>query len=484
MHKFLFILIGVTFLLGAKRGHSQDLPVYNQFYFNPFLYNPAFVGSNGGTEINTVLRQQWLGVDDAPISGTLTLQYAGESNLRLGLTVIHESAVILENNAALLTVGYRLPLGYNHSLTFGLSGGIGKYGLDLSQVDLSDPALSNALSSTLYADGNFGFMYQLNDLKLSFAANNIFDANPYSQENFRDIKFSNLESIVGSVSYRFQFVNNPITFEPYLLYRSSGPDFRQAEAAGVFYYQDKFWLGGAYRYESNPAIFVGFNLFRNLKLSYSFEFPPKELNSFRGGSHELMFSYNFGRKSKKNIISENVSETTLNEYQAQDSQQLSAETPVPKEENKKDVTVEEEKAHDSVYYSKTEPKSNSSIESPENYHIPTDSVIGETSPKANDSLTSELVNNEVVPLREIEGVPVLSKGYYVVTGVFNHRENAEKFIAKMADQGFLFKLAINPENQFYYVYKLSTDNLLEARYTKSIYNKMKQFNDVWVYKVE
>ncbi len=490
MRRVLLLLVGVcfvSFFLDLKKGYSQDLSVYNQFYFNPFLYNPAFVGSNGGTEVNTVFRQQWLGIDDAPISGTLTLQHASAGNVRLGLTVTHESVVILQRNSALITAGYRLPLGYEQSLTFGISAGIGRYGLDLSQVDRSDPALSNSLSSTLYADGNFGFMYQLKALKLGFAVNNIFDANPYSQENFSNLKFSNLESMVGSVSYRFQFENNPIAFEPYLLYRSSGPDFRQAEAAGVFYYQDNIWVGGAYRYESNPALFVGFNLFQNLKVSYAFEFPPTELNNVRGGSHELMFSYNFGRKKKAEVISEARNEEKLKAETTEKSNDLEnlankeqdrrveEEKEIEEVRQKTEALAQRQKA-DSINTINTKPEPE--IETPENMHPPQDSALADIPDKKIEE------NNITNIIKEIDGVPVLSKGYYVVTGVFNYKGNAEKFIAESADKGFQFKLAINPDNSFYYVYKLNTDNLLEARYSKDIYAKIKQFSDVWIYKVE
>ncbi len=300
----------ILFLMSGKLS-AQDLPVYNQFYFNPFLYNPAFVGNNGGTEINSIYRQQWLGVEDAPITAAFTLQHAGSSNVSIGLTIVHESAILLQNNNATITYGYKLPLGVEQSLSFGISAGIGRYGLDLSQVDAADPALQGATNSTFYADGNFGFLYSLRGWELSFAFNNIFDANPYSEKSFSNLKFSNLKSMVGSVSYGVHFSNSPIVFKPYLVYRTGANNFYHAEVAGVFYYQNQIWVGGAYRYQSNPALFVGFNLLENLKLSYGYEFPPAQFDAVKAGSHELMFSYHIGRNSSKIKIPERKSEKQL-----------------------------------------------------------------------------------------------------------------------------------------------------------------------------
>ncbi|SMG41910.1 type IX secretion system membrane protein, PorP/SprF family [Marivirga sericea] len=466
----------LTILFCFNKGYAQDLSVYNQFYFNPFLYNPAYVGVEGGTVLNTVYRQQWLGIDDAPVSGTFTLEHAAKSNVRLGLTFTHESVVILEKNVALMTVGYRLPIGVQQSVTFGLSAGIGRYGLDLNQVDLSDPALSNSLNSTLYADGNFGFMYQLKELKIGVAVVNIFEGNPYSQDNLSDLKFSNLESVVGSFSYRFHFKNNPIAFEPYLLYSRLGTNFQQAEAAGVFYYLDKIWVGGAYRYESNPAVFVGFNLMRNLRFSYAFEFPPREINNVRSGSHELMLRFNFNRGSSRSpVISEEVSqpqiERTLKSEQPNTANDIA-------QQSKKEVAFEKAKVVskkvDSVAVSNV--SSNSELDSA-NYN----QLLEEW--EDTDLMSSE--NEEVIrTVEKPDGVPLMEKGFYVVTGVFSSKENAENYVRANTNQGFNFKMAYNRKNQFYYVYKLETDSLVDAKSTQAIYSNIKQFSDVWIYKFE
>ncbi|MBK6266509.1 PorP/SprF family type IX secretion system membrane protein [Marivirga sp. S37H4] len=467
MRKISLILGCLTAILygGLNRVVAQDLPVYNQFYFNPFLYNPAFLGINEGTEINSVYRQQWLGIEDAPINSSFTLQHTGNSNVSLGLTLQYESAVLLQKNAFLITYGYKLPLGHEHSLSFGISGGIGRYGLDLSQIDTSDPALQGAGSNTYYADGNFGFLYDNRRWQLSFAVNNIFDANPYSQDNLSNLKFSNLKSLMGSVSYEFLFNNPSIVFKPYLLYRTGGKDFQQAEAAGVFYYQDKIWAGGAYRYQSNPALFVGFNLLENLKLSYSYEFPPAQFDAVQAGSHELMFSYHIGSKVKRRELEERVAEKQLDKKDAKKFAKIRAAQKLEKD-LKREIEFEQKGVVDSV------------AEVDKESVIPNDTLIVGLEEKMVEK------SNEPDSSFNENTVEVLSKGYYVVIAVFNYQQNAVRFQAKMKKEGFHFKMGLNPAKQFFYVYKISTDDLEEANRIKLTYSKIKQFSDVWIYKME
>jgi type IX secretion system PorP/SprF family membrane protein len=474
--KYIFrITCMLVLVLKGSQVFSQELPIYNQFYFNPFLYNPAFVAHQNVTEINTVFRQQWLGITDSPVNGAFTVQYAGKNNVSLGLTVTHESVVLQQKSSILLSYGYRLPLGNDHSLTFGISGGVGRYGLDLSQVDTSDPALQDAGSSTLYADGNFGFLYSLKGLNLSFALVNLFENNQYKQDNLSNLRLSNLESFMGSVSYKFMFPTIGLSLQPYLLYRSSGSSFEQIEAATVLYYQDKIWLGGAYRLESNPALFAGFNLLNNFKVGYSYEFAPVELTNISGGSHEFMLTYRFNKKKDETFpevheeLPEYSGEVEENKKIEEEQQAVEAVKKAMVEEKAKLLADKENRRKDSIdaYFLKE------AVVKEEKLNVkPTDTLL----------VSDDLIKSNAPEY--VDGIKVMNTGYYVVAGVFSFRQNAEKFAHMMDDQGFKFEIGINPIKQYYYVYKLSTDDLEMALSTKKTYEKIKQFSDIWILKVD
>ena len=62
-------------LLSLLQAQTPGHRPYRQFYANPYLFNPAYVGINNQTELNLSYRQQWIGFKDAPVITGLNLQF-------------------------------------------------------------------------------------------------------------------------------------------------------------------------------------------------------------------------------------------------------------------------------------------------------------------------------------------------------------------------------------------------------------------------
>jgi type IX secretion system PorP/SprF family membrane protein len=73
--KFSFIrnIILLSFILTGIVSAQQD-PVYDQYMFNSFLLNPAVAGHEGYTAVNLTVREQWIGLTDAPSTYALSGQ--------------------------------------------------------------------------------------------------------------------------------------------------------------------------------------------------------------------------------------------------------------------------------------------------------------------------------------------------------------------------------------------------------------------------
>ncbi|MBP5455806.1 MAG: type IX secretion system membrane protein PorP/SprF, partial [Paludibacteraceae bacterium] len=68
--KFLFFLSlfsCTTFFLRA-----QDEIVYDQYHFNYYLVNPAVAGAERCSHLMLTGKFQWMGMDDAPMTQTLS----------------------------------------------------------------------------------------------------------------------------------------------------------------------------------------------------------------------------------------------------------------------------------------------------------------------------------------------------------------------------------------------------------------------------
>ena len=58
----------------ASFAEAQQVPLYSQYMMNGFLLNPAVAGSEGYTAVNLTVREQWLGLKDAPKTQALSGQ--------------------------------------------------------------------------------------------------------------------------------------------------------------------------------------------------------------------------------------------------------------------------------------------------------------------------------------------------------------------------------------------------------------------------
>lgn len=66
---------------------AQQLPTYGQYYVNPYVYNPSYAGSLGYPVIFLTHRQQWRGIEGAPVTSNFNYHTPVGRNVGLGLNI-------------------------------------------------------------------------------------------------------------------------------------------------------------------------------------------------------------------------------------------------------------------------------------------------------------------------------------------------------------------------------------------------------------
>lgn len=75
----------------------------------------------------------------------------------------------------------------------------------------------------------------------------------------------------------------------------------------------------------------------------------------------------------------------------------------------------------------------------------------------------------------------IPKGYYVVVGTFQYKENAQRFTESLAGKGFAeSNFKFSSETNYYYVYVLQTQHQEEARKEWMKLRQIPGFEDTWV----
>ena len=86
---FFVFLTSFSMVFDAK---AQYDPLYNQYNFDQLMLNPAYAGVHDILTTSLLVRGQWVNIDGAPTTATLTGHTSlGNNKAGVGATIINET---------------------------------------------------------------------------------------------------------------------------------------------------------------------------------------------------------------------------------------------------------------------------------------------------------------------------------------------------------------------------------------------------------
>jgi len=168
IHKIISLV--ALLVAGIQLSDAQQLPVYNNYFLNPFFYNPARAGTDpDGGRINLGFQKQWDRMTDGPISvyGSWDGRIKS-SNMALGATIYHDRTTPQwQNTGGSLAYAYHVPLTKNkaHVLAIGLQAGVTSLGLTNFTPKDAEPLSGRNVNFDL----SVGINYHWKGLNLGFS---------------------------------------------------------------------------------------------------------------------------------------------------------------------------------------------------------------------------------------------------------------------------------------------------------------------------
>ena len=189
------LLPALLILLSFLEVNAQQAPHYTQYMYNMNVINPAYAGSKENLSFGLLYRKQWIEIQDAPTTFSLSGSAPVGKNVGLGLSVISDKIGPVEENNIYGDFSYTLNLGGERRLALGLKAGatFHKVGL-LSQVagnvpDLGDPAFSSNIDKT-YLNIGSGLFYYTNKYYIAFSVPNMLKSKHLDiTRNGQDVNF-------------------------------------------------------------------------------------------------------------------------------------------------------------------------------------------------------------------------------------------------------------------------------------------------------
>jgi len=325
-------LLAVTLYLGTS--FAQQDPMFTKYMFNSLTFNPAYAGSKEHMAIGLLHRSQWIGIDGAPVTQSLTIHTPLKNErVGVGFNLVNDNIGPTSNLGMNLSYAYRIPIGDNGGkLSIGMQGGVENYRADFTGLDLEsqagvDPAffenpnrwLPNFGAGVYYYNPSFYAGFSSPQLVEYDLAQNVTTPNgrqtwarqyrhyfftaggaiPISGDDliFRPSMLVKNVSLFNSLrkDEQFQEVSTPTEFDIDL---------------SMFFYQT-LWLGLSYRSaiqdfddtSSNDSIDIWASYFlkNGLRIGAAYDYTLTELSQATSGSFELFLGYEFDYDTEKTV---------------------------------------------------------------------------------------------------------------------------------------------------------------------------------------
>lgn len=292
-------VLTVIFILSMYLGIAQQDAQYTQYMYNTITINPAYAGSRGAVSIFGLHRTQWIGLDGAPKTNALSINSPiNNSNLGIGLSFINDKIGPTVENQISADVSYTIPMPNDYKLSFGIKGTANLFNLDISKLNPEnqlDPTLQD-LNNNFTPNLGAGIYYHSNKLYFGFSIPNFFETTRYA-DNTQSVSRERMNYyFIGG----YVFDINPILkFKPAFLTKAVEGAPLQLDLSGNFLINDKFVLGGAWRWDAAWSAMAGFQVNQQLYIGYGFDQETTNLARFNSGSHEIFIRYELFKKVER-----------------------------------------------------------------------------------------------------------------------------------------------------------------------------------------
>lgn len=474
MNKFLTYII---IILCSFEINAQQVPFYNHYFANPFVINPAYAGFGENVNAFLVRNSRNTNFGGGAVNNYLTVDAAiGEKHHQgIGLMVIAQTHGIQQQYGGGLSYAYVLKTGESSSLRFGVQAGFLDNQIDASEIkveDQQDPYLEAIQKNKLAFNGSAGLAFNWKNTNIGFSVpqllGNKVNFGGNSSRGFYQLERHYMFSASQTI---FLTKNQHWSVVPNVIVRFSPAFPIQYDALAQFRYKKIAWLSVGYKSNYAVELNAGIRFLKHFQLGYSYELITGSIQQYQSGmNHEIMLGITVGQKQDNRRLEELERQ---NAQLAKDKQEadrrlrelLEAQNQL-KEKMKRDSIDAANALRDSLR-AKDEllKKQQEEIDK----KIEVDEPFKESTQGSNKYYHFIEMDESDSPL-----------GYYVTTGVFTSRANAENHLDHCISLGYdAAKLVKNTRNNMFYVVILYTTTKSEATVANNTY-KRKMNANVWV----
>lgn len=285
--KYIFLVFVFTQLLCFAQQDSQ----YTQYMYNTVNVNPAYAGSRESLTIFLLHRSQWVGLDGAPVTNNVSAHTPiGDSNFGIGISFINDKIGPVNENTVSADLAYFIQISEEFKLSVGLKGTANIFNLDVNKLRIYNPLDPQFQNFDSEFSPNIGAGLFLFSEKTYFGLSipNFFETNRYNDNDITVSKEKMHFYFIGGHIFDF---SESVKFKPAFLAKAVEGAPLQIDLTANFLINDKFTIGGAYRWDSAISGLAGFQISPTLFIGYGYDMETSNLSNYNSGSHEIFLRF-------------------------------------------------------------------------------------------------------------------------------------------------------------------------------------------------
>jgi len=300
--------------------YSQQQPLYSQFTFNKFLFNPAVAGSDHTTVIKVSAYEQWVGFKGAPKyhTGSFDTRIFQQSRkprrsirrklklfkpgtVGVGIHLFNEKYGTLSNTGFSATYSYHLRMG-RRQLSFGLSPVISNHGLKASDIELSDELPDMAVmgdnTRRWIMDFNFGVYFMDRDYFAGYSVHHLSQSLiQWGGSTDTDYDIGRQHYLMAGYKY---IISTDYQLEPAMLFKftENQANKSQIDISVKCTIKEDYWCGLSYKTSKTMSLFGGLQVDRYF-FCYAFDYHLSAIRKANYGSHEILLAVQLGETTRR-----------------------------------------------------------------------------------------------------------------------------------------------------------------------------------------
>jgi len=321
------VTLALCLFFGGIFAHAQQDAMFTKYMFNSLVYNPGYAGYYDHMYVGALYRNQWLGIEGAPVTQTFTLHTPlKQKRVGVGINIVNDAIGPIDETRAFASYSYRIPLGGSNTLAVGIQGGMTYWRSNFGELTLQtqNDVAFNPTSNKFLPNFGGGILFYNNKFYVGVSSPLLIEHDLRDEKDITTLPFAKqYRHYYLATGAAFPLGGDHLIFKPSILIKNVGlfsnlrkdEEFQDIGAPTEFdidlslLFFEQFQVGLSFRsaleafddrssYDS-ADIWMSYLLKNGLRFGAAYDYPLNDLNTVTAGSFEVMVGYQFNYEVAK-----------------------------------------------------------------------------------------------------------------------------------------------------------------------------------------